>query len=108
LIMVGFNSIPTIKSSKAIPKFPNDWNAVFACNNPGTKRLIAVPAIIYQMIIGCFNAFIIPTLKSTIQITILNEVKNCSAIFFDREINTIIIPKFVIFVKYSKYQIWLL
>jgi hypothetical protein len=24
LIMVGFNSIPTIKSSKAIPKFPND------------------------------------------------------------------------------------
>jgi hypothetical protein len=80
LIIVGFNSIPTINNSKAIPKFPNDSNAVFACNNHGTKRLIAIPAIIYQIIIGCFNAFMIPTLSSTIPITIPSEVKNCSVI----------------------------
>jgi len=79
-MIVGLSSIPTINSSKAIPKFPNDWKAVFACNNHGINKLIAVPAIIYQIIIGCLNAFIKPTLKSTIQITILSEINICSVI----------------------------
>lgn len=81
LMIIGFNSIPTIKSSKAIPRFPNDWKAVFAWSNEGIKRLIAVPAIIYQIIIGCLNAFIMPMLMSTIQIIILSEINTCSAIF---------------------------
>ncbi len=81
LMIVGLSSIPTMKSSKAIPKFQNDWKAVFAWSNHGKNRLIAVPAIIYQIIIGCLSAFIKPTLKRTIQITILSEVNTCSAIY---------------------------
>lgn len=80
LMIVGFSSIPTIKSNSAIPRFPNDWNAVLPPNNDGKKILIAVHARIYQIIIGCFSAFINQILMSTIPITILNEVNTCSAI----------------------------
>ena len=81
LMMDGFISIPTIKSSNAIPIFPNDWNAVFACNNQGKKILMAVPAIIYQIIIGCLSAFKRPTLISTIPIMIASDTNICSAIY---------------------------
>lgn len=80
LMMVGLSSMPTIKSKRQIPRFPNDWNAVFAWSNHGIKILIAVPAIIYPMIIGCFKNFINPVLKSTIQIIILSEVNIFSTI----------------------------
>lgn len=82
LMIVGFNSIPTMNKSNAIPRFPNDWKAVFACSNHGMNRLIAVPAIIYQIIIGCLNSFIKPTLKSTIPMTIPSEMNTCSAILY--------------------------
>jgi len=79
-MMVGFSSIPTMNNSNAIHRFQNDWNAVFACNNDGIKILIAIPAMIYQIIIGCFKAFINPMLKSTIPMTILSDINTCSAI----------------------------
>lgn len=79
-IIVGFNSIPTIKSNNAIQRFPNDWNAVFPPNNDGKKMLIAVHARIYQIIIGCFNIFINPVLRSTIPITMPSDINTCSAI----------------------------
>ncbi|MEI7919930.1 MAG: hypothetical protein WCH65_07370 [bacterium] len=80
-IIEGLSSIPTINSNKHIHKFQKDWKAVFACNNDGINRLIAVPAIIYQIIIGCLNAFITPILTRTIPIIILNAVNICSVIF---------------------------
>jgi len=83
LMMVGLSSIPTINNSNAIHKFPNDWKAVFAWSKDGKKILIAVPAIIYQIIIGCFNAFIRPILNSTIPITILSDINTCSAILYN-------------------------
>gem|GEM_PF-1569895 len=103
MIIVGFNSIPTIKSNSAIPKFPKDWNAVFAWSNDGINKLIAVPAIIYQIIIGCFNSFIKPTLKRTIQIIKLSAINTCSAIQCIIYINTLIISENCLFVKYFKY-----
>lgn len=82
LMMLGLSSIPTMNKSNAMPRLPNDWNAVSAWSNDGIKMLIAVPAMIYHMIIGCFNAFIKPMLKSTIQIMILSEINTCSAILY--------------------------
>lgn len=100
LMMVGFNSIPTIKSNSAIPRFPNDWNAVFACSNDGIKMLIAVPARIYQIIIGCLSNLIRPMLNSTTPMTMLNDVNTCSAIRRILLINILIILGFAIFVKF--------
>jgi len=82
LMIVGFNSIPTINNRSAIQIFPNDWNAVLPPNNDGKRMLIAVHARIYQIIIGCFMTFISPILTSTIPITILSDINSCSAIYF--------------------------
>lgn len=110
LMMVGLSSIPTMKSNNAIPKFPNDWKAVFAWSSDGINILIAVPAIIYQIIIGCLSIFIKPMPKSTIQMTILSEVNTCSAIRRNTYINTLIISEIAIFVKSSIISIicWLI
>jgi len=78
LIIFGFSSIPTINNRKLIPRLPNDSKLVFPCNKLGKKILISVPARIYQIIIGCLSAFIIPNVIRTAQITIDNAKNICS------------------------------
>jgi hypothetical protein len=77
-MMVGFSSIPTINNRKLIPKFPKDSKLVFPCSKLGKKILISVPARIYQIIIGCLSAFIIPKVTRTVQSTIDNAKNICS------------------------------
>lgn len=69
LIIVGLSSIPTINNRKLIHKFPKDSKFVFPCNKEGKNRLIAVPAKIYHIIIGCLSTFIIHKEITTTQIT---------------------------------------
>ena len=80
LMILGFNSIPTINNRKLIPRFPNDSKLAFPCNNVGKIRLIAVPARIYQIIIGCFKTFMIPRETKTTHITSDNARNICSDI----------------------------
>jgi hypothetical protein len=80
LMILGLSSIPTMKSKKLIPILENDWKAVLPCSNDGKKILMSVPAMMYQMIIGCLKSFIIPILRRTTPMMTLSEIKICSDI----------------------------
>ncbi len=82
LISDGFNSIPTINKRNAIPIFAKAWKLSFPCKTLGNNIVNAVPAIIYQIIIGCFKAFIIPNVTRTTASIIANAQKICSDTFF--------------------------
>lgn len=75
----GFSSIHTINNRKLTHMFAKFWNSGLLFSKLGKNILIAVPAIIYQMIIGCLSNFIIRSAISTAQITTLKPVKiSCS------------------------------
>lgn len=78
LMILGLSSIPTMKSRKLMPIFENEWKASLPCRRPGKKMLISVPAMIYPIIIGCFNIFMMPIATSTIPRITLSEIKICS------------------------------
>jgi hypothetical protein len=80
LMISGLSSIPTIKRRRLIPILEKVSIAMLSWMICGKNILKRIPAMMYQMIIGCFKNFIIPMVTRTTAITTHNEVNICSVI----------------------------
>gem|GEM_PF-3818243 len=71
LIIFGFNSNHTINNKNAIHILENVSIAKFSCKIFGTAILNIVPAIIYQIIIGCLKTLVTHMVIKTTHIIML-------------------------------------